>query len=77
MSSIDTDDIARDRIRGVKKNAEFLGEPERRVSYLIERGVIPTGREGSAIIASKARLRVYHRQLTDGETAQFSKTADQ
>jgi hypothetical protein len=73
MHPNDTDsaaeDVGSDRLRGVSRIAEFLKEPKRRVSYLIERGIIPTGREGSAIVASKARLREYHRNTTGGEAA--------
>ena len=58
------EDVGSDRLRGIKRIADFLKEDERRVSYLVERGIIPVGREGTAIIASKARLRDYHRALT-------------
>ena len=68
MPPTDTDSIAEDvgsdRLRGVSQIAQFLNEPERRVSYLIERDIIPVGREGTAIVASKARLRDYHRKIT-------------
>ena len=57
-------DVGSDRLRGVKQIARFLNEPERRVSYLVERGILPTGREGTHIVASKARLRDYHSKLT-------------
>jgi hypothetical protein len=60
------EDVGDDRLRGVSQIAQFLKEPERRVSYLIERGIIPAGREGAAIVASKARLREYHRKTTGG-----------
>jgi hypothetical protein len=74
MSPTDTDsdaeDVGSDRLRGVSQVAQFLNESKRRVSYLIERGIIPAGREGSAIVASKARLREYHRKATGGEDAQ-------
>lgn len=73
MSSLDTDspaeDIGSDRLRGIKQIAEFLNEDDRRVAYLVERRIIPVGREGTAIVASKARLRRYHRDLTGGEAA--------
>ena len=73
MSSTDTDsaaaDVGNDRLRGVKKIAEFLNEDARRVAYLVETGILPVGREGAAIVASKARLRAYHHKLTSGEAA--------
>lgn len=59
-----TEDVGCDRLRGVKQIAQFLHEPVRRVSYLIEQGILPAGREGTAIVASKARLRSYHHRLT-------------
>jgi hypothetical protein len=68
MNANDTDDIAGDRIRGVRRIAEFINEPTRRVGYMIERGILPVGREGAAIVASKKRLRAYHRRITRGET---------
>jgi hypothetical protein len=52
-----TDDIAADRLVGVQAIASFRGEEPRRTRYLIERGVIPVGREGERIVASKQRLR--------------------
>jgi hypothetical protein len=68
MSSLDTDsvaeDVGSDRLRGVPKIAEFLNEKPRRVAWLVERGIIPVGKEGQSIVASKARLREYHRKLT-------------
>jgi hypothetical protein len=74
MTSTDTDsvadDVGNDRLRGVKRIAQFLNEDERRVSYLIERGILPAGREGSAIVASKARLRRYHSEVTGSEALQ-------
>ena len=63
------DDVGNDRLRGISQIAQFLNEPERRVAYLIGRGIIPVGREGTHIVASKARLRAYHRELTQGEVA--------
>jgi hypothetical protein len=73
MPQTDTDsadnDVGSDRLRGVPSIAKFMNEDKRRVSYLIERGILPVGREGTAIIASKARLRRYHRESTGGEAA--------
>jgi hypothetical protein len=73
MPQTDTDsaveDIGSDRLRGVPNIAKFLKEDERRVAYLIERGILPVGREGTAIVASKARLRAYHRKITGGDEA--------
>ena len=62
-------DVGSDRLRGISRIAQFLHEPARRVSYLVERGIIPVGREGTHIVASKARLRAWHREITHGEVA--------
>ena len=63
------DDVGSDRLRGIAQIAEFLNEPVRRVAYLVERNLLPHGREGAQIIASKARLRAHHRKITGGEAA--------
>ena len=80
MSPIDTDsiadDVGSDRLRGVSRIAQFLNEPERRISYLVERGLIPVGREGTSVVASKARLRGYHHQLTGAGFAPFRPLAE-
>ena len=63
--SLDTkEDVGSDRLRGIKSIAQFLQEPERRVGYLIKRGLIPVGREGNAVVASKTTLRGHHRNMT-------------
>jgi hypothetical protein len=61
-------DVGEDRLRGAGQIAAFLQESVRRVRYLAERGILPVGKEGSALVASKARLRAYHRRITGGET---------
>lgn len=65
----DDESLANDRLRGVPAIAAFLGETERRTRYLIERKLIPHGKEGAAIVASKRRLRERHERLTAGETS--------
>ena len=61
MPPADTDsaieDVSNDRLRGVLAIAKFLNEGERCTAYLVEKKIIPTGREGTSVIASKARLR--------------------
>jgi len=59
--------IADDRLCGVRAIAKFRGEPERRTRYLIERGLIPHGREGDVIVASKRVLLDHWRHTTSGE----------
>jgi hypothetical protein len=63
------DEPSTDGLRGVRAIAGFIGETERRTSYLLENRVLPAGKEGAAWIASKKRLRVYHREATGGSQA--------
>jgi hypothetical protein len=56
--------LADDRLRGAKAIGNFLGEPDKRVYYLAARAIYPIGKEGAALIASKAALRARHEQLT-------------
>lgn len=62
-------DFADDILRGVAAIAAFRKEPERRTRYLIERKLIPFGKEGAIIIASKRRLREQYEKLTSGKAA--------
>lgn len=59
-------DIATDKLRGAKAISKFIGESERRTRYLLDKGVLTHGREGKAIIASKARLRADYERVTAG-----------
>jgi hypothetical protein len=59
-----TGDLAADRIRGIPALAKFIGESERRTSYLVERRYVPVGREGRQIVASKRVLREHYARLT-------------
>jgi hypothetical protein len=54
------EDLADDRLRGIEKIAAFLGEPERRVAYMIERNLIPHSREGRSVITFKTWLRKHY-----------------
>jgi hypothetical protein len=56
--------IADDLLRGVKPISAFLGESERRVFYLLERGLIPGGKIGASWVASKTALREHFAKLT-------------
>jgi hypothetical protein len=60
--------IADDILRGARAIASFLGEDKRRVFYLAERGIVPIGREGKNLVASKRRLRQHYDGLTAGGT---------
>lgn len=61
--------LAEDKLRGVPAIARFIGEDERRTYYLLERGLLPAGKQGSQWIASKRRLRQHHEDLTAGAAA--------
>jgi len=69
MMNNETENLADDRLTGVKAIAEFRGEPERRTSYLLETGRIPAGKEGRIWVASKRVLCEHHRRLTSGAAA--------
>lgn len=58
-----------DILRGVKAIARFTGEPERRVHYLLEKGLLPAGQIGRLWVASKATLRDHYARVLRGETA--------
>jgi hypothetical protein len=62
----DTDTIGTDLLKGVKAIARFIDEPERRVYYLLDQGLIPAGKLGSVWIASKLKLREYYAKIAAG-----------
>jgi hypothetical protein len=53
-------------LRGVDAIAEYIGEPRRRTFYLLEKRLIPAGKEGNLWRASKRRLRDHYDRLTAG-----------
>ena len=61
--------IADDRLSGVHAIADFIGYTKRRTQYLIDCGVIPVGREGNRIVASKSVLTDDYRRRTNGAPA--------
>lgn len=56
--------LADDLLRGVAQIAEHLGESRKRTYCLCERGYIPSGKIGSAWIASKTTLRAHFEKIT-------------
>jgi hypothetical protein len=64
-----TEDLASDRLRGVVPIAEFLGETPRRVSYMIERNLIPYTKEGRSVVSHKSWLRAHYARPSKGEAA--------
>jgi hypothetical protein len=63
------DSLANDKLRGVVPIAQYIGEKPRRTYYLLERRLIPAGKEGDSWIASKSRLRAHYARLASGEAA--------
>jgi hypothetical protein len=55
-----------DKLRTAQEIAEFLGEPVDRVRYVIRNGLIPYGREGRRIIASRSALLEHYVRATRG-----------
>ena len=62
------DGLSEDRLEGATAIAEFLGTTRRRAFQLCERKLIPCGREGGRLIASKRALREHYAKLTRGGT---------
>lgn len=64
---MDSDTVATDKLRGIPKISEYIGENERRTYYLCERRLIPCGKEGTSWIASKRALKEHYARLTSGD----------
>jgi hypothetical protein len=62
--------IADDRLVGAKAISDFRGEPVRRTRYLLQKGLIPHGYEGTLLVASKKRLREHWLETTGGGARQ-------
>jgi hypothetical protein len=68
---MDIDDaLGTDILRGAAAIATYLNESQRRVFYLAERQMLPIGRLGSTLVASKRRLREHYDRLTQGAEPQ-------
>jgi hypothetical protein len=65
--SLNDDTLGDDRLVGVTAIAKFRHEKERRTRHLIDKGVLPVGKEGNLVVASKRRLREQWEQITSGE----------
>jgi hypothetical protein len=63
-TKISENSLADDRLCGAKAIGDFIGESEKRVYYLAERGYLPVGKLGATLIGSKAALREQHERLT-------------
>jgi hypothetical protein len=65
-----TEDLATDRLRGVGRIAAFLGETPRRVSYMVERGLLPHTKEGRSVISHKSWLRAHYARPSQSNPAE-------
>ena len=59
-------DLAIDRLRGIEPIAEYLGETPRRVSYMVERGLLPYVKEGRSVVSFKSWLRAHYARPPGG-----------
>ena len=55
-------------LRGVAAIAEFLGEDERKVYYLLETRQLPAGKLARMWVASPQKLREHIERVVSGET---------
>lgn len=62
--------LGEDRLDGADAIAAFVGIDRRRVFHLAERKLIPVGKEGGRLVASKAALREHYAKLTRGAGGQ-------
>jgi len=58
--------LADDLLHGAEQIGEYIGQPARRAYYLCEKGLIPCGKLGLNVIASKRTLAAYFARLTAG-----------
>jgi hypothetical protein len=61
---LDNLQISTDRLDGAQEIADYLDVPLERARYLIRARLIPFGREGRNIIASKRALRENYAKVT-------------
>ena len=66
-ATIVPESLADDTLKGVASIAAFLGEPVRRVSYLLDRKLVPAGQVGRTWYASKRVLREHRERVVRGE----------
>lgn len=64
------EDLANDRIRGMRNIAKFIGEDERRAYYLATKNLIPgVFREGSSWVGLKSVIREGYEKAARGAAA--------
>lgn len=56
--------VGEDKLLGIREIAAFLGESQRRTSYLLEQRLIPAGKRGRVWIASRRALLAHHARTT-------------
>ena len=61
--------LGADRLNGVKEFADFIGEPQRRVFYLLERGLLPGAKLGGRWVGSRHLVRQHMAKLVAGSVA--------
>ena len=59
-------DLGNDLLWGVAAIAKHLNREERRVSYQLDRGMLPAGKQGRLWVASKKKLAQYFSNVTSG-----------
>ena len=60
-------DLANDRLRGMKRIAEFIGEDERRCYYLATKSLLPgVFREGNSWVGLKSVIRESYERAARG-----------
>jgi hypothetical protein len=64
-NSYDPDDV----LRGARKIADYIGEPERRTNYLLERGMLPAYQIGRLWHMSKKTHEAFRARLEDTAVA--------
>lgn len=75
MTDIDTSptanprSLADDRLRGVSKISDYLGETERRTYYLLENAMIVGWKEGRNWVSSKSALDRQHHTNSTGRVS--------
>ncbi|MBV9826122.1 MAG: hypothetical protein JO001_10675 [Alphaproteobacteria bacterium] len=56
--------LSDDLLKGAEAIAKYIGESRRRTFYLMERALIPCGKEGSIWVASRRALSAHYAKLT-------------
>jgi hypothetical protein len=64
------ENLADDLLQGIKEISRFIGEPERRVFYIAEKGLLPgVFKQGNRWVGLKSKIREGYNRLASGEAA--------